>query len=533
MKINILSNKAYLPVILAGLLAPLFIMTSQASAATITWDGGGDGLTFTDATNWSGDVAPIAGDDLVFDADTSPKNLDGTATPLTNDFPVDTQFNSITFIGYRSPTQDNYKITGNRMEITSAITSADIRTDLLINNNVVVTSGDRSPDEYDVQQTLITGNVSGTGGFTVSNPKGESWGLYLSGTNTFSGDITVESGSLAVSNPVNAFGTSAGKTVIKDGANLGVTFYRQDYVTNEVIEFEGASHPDSHRGAKLSLDVGFGPLSEPINDTSIKFAGAVSTTSDLTVWSYGHDVTFSSLNLNGKQLKRAAGSFGNLTANKQKVAAPLYKETLTNSEPNTAVYVPVQSETTVNGVRGDVTVAYSGYIKGTGTVGLLDIAEGGFLAPGESPGCLSSSGLTLAGTFEAELAGTTVCTEYDQTDVTGTVDLTGGTLDVSLLNDFTPALNDTFIIINNDAADEIIGEFAGMINGSTFEVDGVTFRINYDGGDGNDVVLTATAVPAVPDTGSEELLANPLTTLVMGLAAVTMLGGYKLSQKRK
>jgi len=456
-------------------------------------------------------------------------------TQLNNDFPADTQFNSITTVGYRSATQDNYAIVGNRMEILSSITSTDIQTDLIINSNISVVAGDRSPDGYDIQYTLLRGNISGSGGFTVTNPSGANWGLNLIGSNnTFTGDINVVSGALGVQNPNTAFGSATGKTIIRDGANLGLTFSKQKFTTNEKFEFEGSAHPDSYRGAKLNMSLGYGPVSSPITDTAITFAGLVTTNSDLTVWSYGHDVKFTNLNLNNKKLTRAAGAFGNLTANAQKIEAPYFKEKITNNEPTTPVYVPVRSETTVNGVRGDTTVVYDAILKGTGTVGVLDIAEGGFLAPGESPGCLSSGNLTLAGTFQAELAGTTVCTEYDQTNVTGTVDLTGGTLETTLLNDFVPSLNNTFTIINNDAADAVTGTFEGLANGATFEVNGVTFRINYDGGDGNDVVLTVVSIPAVPDTGSEQLLSNPLTTLVAAFGALFVLvAGYKFSSKRR
>ncbi len=141
------------------------------------------------------------------------------------------------------------------------------------------------------------------------------------------------------------------------------------------------------------------------------------------------------------------------------------------------------------------------------------------LAPGQSPGCLTatSGGLTLAGTFEVEIAGTTVCTEYDQTDVTGAVDVTGGALTTSFLSGYVPKLNDTFTIIKNDASDAVTGTFTGKADDSRFDVAGVTFEINYNGGDGNDVVLTAVAVPTTattPDTGVGSLVSNPIAPLI-------------------
>src|SRR5690606_37904026 len=100
-----------------------------------------------------------------------------------------------------------------------------------------------------------------------------------------------------------------------------------------------------------------------------------------------------------------------------------------------------------------------GILKGTGTAGVLVVNTGGTLAPGLSPGCLNSGNLTLAGTFEVEIGGTTACTQYDQQKVTGAVNLTGGTLNTSLVNGFTPTAGNTFTIIDNDSNDAVTGTF--------------------------------------------------------------------------
>jgi len=47
-----------------------------------------------------------------------------------------------------------------------------------------------------------------------------------------------------------------------------------------------------------------------------------------------------------------------------------------------------------------------------------------------------------------------------------------------------------FLILANDGVDAVIGMFAGKPQGATFAFGGATFQINYQGGDGNDVVLT-------------------------------------------
>src|SRR5207247_10558837 len=107
----------------------------------------------------------------------------------------------------------------------------------------------------------------------------------------------------------------------------------------------------------------------------------------------------------------------------------------------------------VNGsVTSNVTVASGATLGGSGTVNsanTVTVNSGGHLAPGTSPGILNSGNLTLASgsNFDAELNGTTVGTQYDQQNVTGTVALGGATLNLTL--GFTPAAGNTLTSINN------------------------------------------------------------------------------------
>ena len=68
-----------------------------------------------------------------------------------------------------------------------------------------------------------------------------------------------------------------------------------------------------------------------------------------------------------------------------------------------------------------------GTLKGSGTV-TGGVSNGGTVAPGLSPGILNVVGnysQTAAGKLAIELNGTTVGTQYDQLNVTGTVALAG------------------------------------------------------------------------------------------------------------
>src|SRR5262249_4369463 len=114
----------------------------------------------------------------------------------------------------------------------------------------------------------------------------------------------------------------------------------------------------------------------------------------------------------------------------------------------------------------------------------------GIVSPGQSPGILSTSTLTLdaGSTYHVELNGTAPGAGYDQLAVAGLVNLGNAVLDVVF--GYTPAAGDTYTIITNDMADAVTGTFAGLPNGSWFPVGSYKSQISYRSGDGNDVVLT-------------------------------------------
>jgi hypothetical protein len=99
--------------------------------------------------------------------------------------------------------------------------------------------------------------------------------------------------------------------------------------------------------------------------------------------------------------------------------------------------------------------------------------------------------LTSGAILKIELNGTTIGSGYDQLKVNGTVTLGGATLDALLGFDPTTSGASTFTIIDNDGtADTVTGTFAGLAEGSHFNIAGHFFTISYTGGDGNDVVLS-------------------------------------------
>ena len=126
---------------------------------------------------------------------------------------------------------------------------------------------------------------------------------------------------------------------------------------------------------------------------------------------------------------------------------------------------------------------------------------GATIAPGFSPGTFTSTDLilTAGSSLNVEidgLSGAGVTGGHDQYVTTGNVNLGGATLDTTGSDIVGATLGDTFEII--DVGGTLTGTFAGLDNGDSVLVNGQTFRIFYNGGDGNDVVLTF--LPPVPIT---------------------------------
>ncbi len=92
-----------------------------------------------------------------------------------------------------------------------------------------------------------------------------------------------------------------------------------------------------------------------------------------------------------------------------------------------------------------------GTLKGNGIVNVVaapPTTNLGIIAPGNSPGLLQINGdFVNSSQINIEIGGTTVETEYDQLTVVGAATL-GGTLNVSLVGGFIPAVANSFTIVD-------------------------------------------------------------------------------------
>jgi hypothetical protein len=142
-------------------------------------------------------------------------------------------------------------------------------------------------------------------------------------------------------------------------------------------------------------------------------------------------------------------------------------------------------------VNTGATLIHPGSVTGNVT-----IANGGLDAPGATPSPRSIAGnytVASGGTLRVLIDGSTAGTQHDQVIVSGTVTL-GGALDVITGTNLVPG--STFRILDKAGTTPTTTTFAGKAENSTFvNASAYTFRINYNAGTGNDIVLTLVTSP--------------------------------------
>jgi YVTN family beta-propeller protein/autotransporter-associated beta strand protein len=142
---------------------------------------------------------------------------------------------------------------------------------------------------------------------------------------------------------------------------------------------------------------------------------------------------------------------------------------------------------------GPITLPSGAKLAGTGTVGAVTAAQPA-VEPGDGgTGTLSATQLTMSpgAALAVELLGANTW-EYDRLVVSGTASIDGAQLAVT--TGTWPAVGTAFTILTNAT-----GTLAGLPEGAIFEANNRVLHITYAGGDGNDVVITMAAPPAITD----------------------------------
>ncbi|WP_206681916.1 autotransporter domain-containing protein [Mesorhizobium sp. NZP2298] len=166
----------------------------------------------------------------------------------------------------------------------------------------------------------------------------------------------------------------------------------------------------------------------------------------------------------------------------------------------------------------DLAVASGATLGGNGSIGgvasgTVTIQAGGHHAPGASIGTQTINGdYRLAGTLDIEVDTASA----DKVVVTGTVDLTGGTLALHELTGTGWQPSQTYTIIDNRGAGAVTGQFAAISHVYAF----LTPDVIYTGDDGNNVVLTLTRnavdFSSVAETPNQSAAAGGIEALGAG-----------------
>jgi autotransporter-associated beta strand protein len=168
-----------------------------------------------------------------------------------------------------------------------------------------------------------------------------------------------------------------------------------------------------------------------------------------------------------------------------------------------------------------VTNAPFGVLAGNGSVPTIFPYPGGTVSPGTSPGRLTVAGNAdfTGSDLRIEINGTTPIAQYDQLRANGNVILNNTRLFFTV--GFPPTTNDTFLILEKTTPGPISGFFLNTTEGSVMGTGFNKYRITYQGGDGNDVVLRRVEIPGSSITGVAPVTPEKMQITGQGVPFVT------------
>ena len=497
------------------------------SAATRTWTGASFAVpnvphdaAWMNQFNWSGNAAPVAGDDLVLGS--------GNQITSLNNFANFTSFNTLNL-------SNSHSAIGNSIALTAGLSIANATlgvTSVKLNNSQTFTAPTNGvaatiSSNVDTNGKILT--VAGPGILTLSGVISGVGAVQRTGTGT----LTL--GGTAANTSTTSVWSQEGTIVF--GKPDGVNASRGD-----VIAGDGA-------GTASSAIIRLGH-NEQIADTSIVNVNAdglfdlsnfTETISNLTV-AQGK-VTIGTGSLRTNVLSMSGGTVSSSGAGSLKLGgnATLSSPAQINSTIDllgaVRTFEVTGAATTIVGViaNGGLTKTGSGTLELAGPAGtytgattvsagtlMVDsnqsssavLVNGGTLTGIGTVGPVSATGgvvraglYALSGTNALHINGNVAlnaaatatfpiyqelggATRASQWQVTGGVSLGGSQLTLELFQSPTLTIGQTFLLIANDGSDAVAGEFAGKPEGSKFIAGSQAFTISYHGGDGNDVVIT-------------------------------------------
>jgi autotransporter-associated beta strand protein len=405
------------------------LLSGGAAPAQVYWDGGGFADTWGTASNWSNNTVPGSGTDVVFD-NTYVGTLPSAIT-LTANRSADT----LTF-----DTADDLALTNGSGSRTLSLTSGDIT---------------RTSDSGGTQTlsftTLALGgnsamNIGGTGSLVINSAmtgaatltKTGAGLLVLGGTNTFTGNVAVNAGTLSVSANAN-LGNAANDVSLNGGTlqstgtftlganrvvTLGASGGTLDVSSGQTLTL-GTNNQLTGTGALTKEGAGTVSLTATNNFTGniALYDGTLRVASDATLGNTANDLT-----LNGGRLETTAS----MTLNANRV----------------------------------VTVGASG--------GTLDVNSGTTLTLG------TAGQLTGSGAFTKADSGTLAITAANTT-YTGNTTVDGGVLSLSGYNGLGTGNTSTLTLNNGSELTANWGDAATNYQGNITINDGIIRHTDVSG----------------------------------------------------
>lgn len=496
--------------------------------ATFVWDGRPDGggasldANWSTATNWVGDVAPGADSILLFPADVAAPRVS------VNNLPAATAFRSVILTG------SDYTLSGNLVRLASGLINTGDDNSVSFATRLAQDQAFRSDGSLtysgavdlngtnwtlDARSTLTPGlNVSG---MVVGAGRIVKEGLGIASltapANTFAGSLLVRSGMLDLASQ-NSF---EGKTVLAGG---GVVL--RNSLALGAADGGPAAGIEVSQFGRIMLDAGVTIVGE-----SVFGSGAVEMAAlgGAAVWS-------SLITITGALTVDNQSTSGQLTFTAPITAKVHFSSGLVNQPnvyegPVTVAEFCVHSSSAISGAMqcgGNLflqqsVVAATGTASAAGSATLLAVHVDGLVQAAVDvigsvvsgngvitmpkgslddvyPGTATSVGTLQVGTSTlvdfypqiTGMAGPGLAGGHDLLEVAGVITLAGDlrlTIDVAV----SIAVGDRFLLIDNDGADAVKGQFRGLPQGGLVTVANQVFQIDYSAGDGNDVEIKRVA----------------------------------------
>jgi Ca2+-binding RTX toxin-like protein len=389
-----------------------------------------------------------------------------------NNFAANTPFNAIRIDG------DGYSLSGNALKLSGGVGNRGMGTTIGFpimltaaqgfSNSSLATLSFATGIDLDgftltldsentaVDSLLISGSISGEGGIAK---QGGGQARLAATANSFTGFVTAAAGELVLDGQ-NVY---AGKTTIGGGAVITLGNSAALGLGNGT----DASGVEILESGTIALSTGILVGGERISGggtlTMIARAGSSRWTGDIAL---GTGLVIDNTGFSGD-----LGLNGSVTA------------------PSIVAIWNGENRNTVRGmVMADESVVATG-IDGTGSIGFV-VGTLDMIRPGTSldTGILSISGGQLL-RHASRIQGLAAGSAYDQLVVDGSLDLSKAMLSVSVSSEFEPARDDEFILVAKTGLTPATGHYQSLPQGSILLAGGHVFAIDYQGGDGNDIVL--------------------------------------------